>query len=326
MKSPLGSRRRTVLAAAVSLALAGSASADINVSQLVLGVQEPMPAASWFGTPCGSACRYTTVSGTQMGNGYAAWPGDLTHAAWPVFPSPMQPTYSVVQDDLAVAPPPAGSQYVGLTGGVRQRSRVAFSPSITDPASARQLDVQTFASGTGASALSYAVRIEAPAGPSRKTFLRFAVPTLVRDGIHASQAAGPSGQEPVVTWPRRLQARTAVDVYVDGLPVWSSESMRLQPRRYQPDTPGELMPGWGGPMDGGTATLFLGSLPALSVRTAVIVMRSDLRVDAPTCHTDHLAYGTDLRRCDAQLEGLRLPSRSAAPFYFHAPDITVFTQ
>lgn len=325
MKSPHGSRRRAALAAA-ALALASSAHADINVSQLVLGVQEPMPAASWFGVPCGTACRYTTVSGTQMGNGYAAWPGDLTHAAWPVFPATMQPTYSSVQDELAVAPPPPGSQNVGLAGGVRQRSRVAFSPSITDPASARQLDVQTFASGTGASVLSYAVRIEAPAGPARKTFLRFAVPTLVRDGIHASQTAGPSGQQPVVTWPKRLQARTAVDVYVDGLPVWSSESMRLQPRRYKPDTPGELVPGWGSPMDGGTATLFLGSLPALSVRTAVIVMRSDLRVDAPTCHTDHLAYGTDLRRCDAQLEGLRLPSRSAAPFYFHAPDIAVFTQ
>lgn len=328
MKIVFRRRRHALPAALAVLALSATGPAlgtQYNVSQLVLGAAEPSP-PGWFGVSCGQACRYTSVAGTQMSNGYASWPGALSHATWPVFPALPPPSYSSVQDALAVAAPPAGIVDVGLPSGVLQRARVNFSASIIDPPSARQLDVQTFKSGTGASALSYAVRIEMPPGNARRTFLHFGVPTLVRDSLHASRLGGPSGNEPIVTRPLRLQARSAVDVYVDGLPVWSSESMRLQPQRHRPDTPGMLGPAWGPALDGDTVTLFLGSLPAGSTRTAVIVMRSDLRVDAPTCHTEHFAHGSDQRRCDAELEGLRLPSRSLAPFYSHTPDILVYMQ
>ncbi len=330
MPAPRGRHLVTLACCAIAAALPAASRADppvLNVSKLVLGTEEPLPPEGWAViSPCGNDCRYATVSGTQMSNGYGSWPGALNTAAWPVFYSNVEPLYEAVQDNLAVAAAPAGTAYSSLPSGVKQRSRVAYSYLWSEPASSRQLDVQTFKSGRGASAVSYAVRINTPPAGARRTFLRFKLPTLVRDGQYATEVAGPSGNQPLSTMPKRLQARSAVDVYVDGLPVWSSQSMRLLPQRYNPSLPGTLELQWGGALDGSNATLFLGTLPAGSARSAVIVLRSDLRVDAPTCHTVNQPLGLDERSCDAQLEGLSLPTQASAPFYIHNPDISVYTR
>jgi hypothetical protein len=314
---------------AIGLALhpAGPAGAAThNVSQLVLGTHEPLPAGTARTWACGSACRYASVSGVQMSHSYGAWPGAHDPATWPVFFSHTAPNYDSTQESLAIAAAPAGTQYLALPSGLWQRARVGFSYLYSAPDTERQLDVQTFRTGNGASALSYAVRIETPADRARPTYLRFRVPASVRDAQQAGYIGGPSGQQPFSTPPRRLQARSIVDVYVDGLPVWSAQSVQLRPRRFPASLGGMLQLDGDQPLDGGTATLFLGTLPAGSQRTAVIVMRSDLRVDAPTCHTVPNTLGDGQRRCDARLEGLSLPSKSTAPFYIHTPDIAVYTR
>lgn len=315
------------LAAGLALPPAGqAATATHNVSQLVLGTHEPLPAGTARTWACGGACRYASVSGVQMSNAYGAWPGALAQAAWPVFFSNIAPIYDTTQESLAIAAPPVGTQYLTLHSGLWQRARVGFSYLYSAPDSERQLDVQTFRTGNGASAVSYAVRIETPVDRARPTYLRFQVPVALRDAQQAGYIGGPSGQQPFTTPPKRLQARSLVDVYVDGLPVWSAQSVQLRPRRWPASLAGTLQLDGDQPLDGGTATLFLGTLPAGSQRTAVIVMRSDLRVDAPTCHTVPNVLGDGQRRCDARLEGLSLPSKSAAPFYIHTPDIAVYTR
>lgn len=317
------------IAPAVLALLAASAPAlaldtQHNVSQIVLGVEEPMPIGPVAMPPC-TSCRYLGASGVQINNGYAAWPGAYTMANWPLPWVDTPPYHTAVIDDLAVPAAPPGTQYDTLPGGAVQRARVAYNFLPQAAAEYRRLDVQTWRSGTGASAVSYAVRIEAPAGPARRTFLRFAVPQPLRDGKTASFVGGPSGNQPFTVWPKRMQARTAVDVYVDGLPVWSSERLHLLPQRYASTGLGPFELQFGQPLEPGTATLFLGSLPPGSARTAVIVMRADLRVDQSTCHTVNNPLGDDSRRCDTRLEGLTLPSRSGPPHYLHTPDILVYS-
>jgi hypothetical protein len=331
-------RQRRAAAAAASAACAAAAAALLlvapgpaaaqsvhNVSQIVLGVAEPTPAGIYATWPCGVACRWASASGAQMGNGWTTNVGPSITAAWPVMFSVGMPDYGSVDDDLYVAPPAAGVVRDTLAAGAKQRAQVVFAAPSNLPSTSRQLDVQTWKSGSGAVFASYAVRIDTPAGAARKTYLRFGVPALQRAVKQAVQFGGPSGNQPIAERPARLQARTAFDVYVDGLPVWSSASMQLMPKRFQPDVATTLALDTGAPMAAGQQTLFLGSLPGGSSRTAVIVMRSELRVDAGTCHTDNGVLGTDIQHCDTRLEGLRLPTKSVAPLYLHEPDIAVYT-
>jgi hypothetical protein len=315
-----------VTQAAVSLAptAAHAAGGYFNVSQIVLGTAEPSIGLPLVPTVCAGACAYASTAGVQMNGSYTLWPGDHEMAQWPPAYIAVAPLYPTVHDTLHLPAPPLGAHNVGLPIGVRERAQVTFSAAPQDPASERQLDVQTWKSGSGASAASFAVRINMPAGPSRPAFLRFEVPQQVRDWRYATQIGGPSGNQPLVTMPARLQARSAVDVYVDGLPVWSSQSLRLLPKRYSPSVPGTVDIKTGPALDGGMVTLFLGTLPANSVRTAVIVLRSDLRVDAPTCHTEPDAAFSDRHRCDAQIEGLSLPSKSSSPWFWHTPDVRLY--
>ncbi|MBC7939061.1 MAG: hypothetical protein H7Z19_04735, partial [Chitinophagaceae bacterium] len=272
---------------------------------------------------CGTACRYSTASGAQMSNGYTSSLSPYITAAWPIQFSIGKPVFSDVADALFVPPAAPGTVYDTLPSGLWQRAQVAFAEPAALPSSARQLDVQTWRSGSGGAALSYAVRIDTPAGPARRTYLRFGVPTQQR----ADKRAGYyNGNTPITEQPEKMQARSVVDVYVDGLPVWSSSSMRLLPKRYQPEVPSMIDIDTGAAMAGGFADLFLGTLPGGSSRTAVIVMRSDLRVDAPTCHTVNNVLGNDWRRCDTRLEGLSLPTLSVAPLYLHQPYFFVYMQ
>lgn len=314
----------SALAATLALSAAHPAHANgvLNVSELVLGVAQPTPAAG-AAQACGSACRYSTGSGAQMGGSYMTWPGAYITAAWPIAFGLGKQAFGAVDDTAAVPMAEPGTVYDTLPGGALQRAQVVFSDSASMPASERQLDVRTWRSGSGAAAVSYAVRIDTPAGPARPTFLRFGVPTQVRA---VKQAGYFNGNQPVTERPLRYQARSAVDVYVDGLPVWSAQSTRLVPKRFDPDVAETLAVDSGPPLAGGEVTLFLGSLPGGSSRTAVIVMRSDLRVDSPTCHTVPNTLGNDWRRCETRIEGLALPSISAAPLYLHQPHVTVWTQ
>lgn len=322
-----GALSAALAAASLLLPLAAAATSGwANVSERVLGVAEPNPVSPGPATPCGSACRYVSVSGTRMVGSYAVWPGELSEAAWPLAFTSVQPSVAPVSHALPSPHATAGLTLDTLGPAALRRSRVAYSPLWNDPPESRALEVQTWKSGSGGNALSWAVRIQTPAGAPRRTYLEFAVPTLDRPVKLAGGVGGPSGDEPFTLQPERLQARAAMDVYVDGVPVWSAESLRLLPRRYRPDLRAPFELSIDGTLDGGRVTLFLGSLPGGSVRTATVVMRNDLRVDAPTCHDTHSAYSGTLRRCHAQIERLRVPTQALAPFYIHAPDISVYTR
>ncbi len=321
-----GASIAAVLALLLAHAPALAADVVVNVAELVTGTAEHLPIHPGTKVACGSNCRYAAVSASAMDDGYAATPGPLALGAWPVAFGTSLPGYVPVEESLGITQPPAGTTLVGLNNGVLQRSAVDYDAKPV-LGGTREASVQSWKSGSGASVVSYAIRITTPIDAPKRTYLSFKAPAHERSWVHASSLGGPSGNETVYTRPERLQTRSAVDVYVDGLPVWSSEANMLVPQRYQPSNWGALFLQWGQPLPSGDVTLFLGTLPVKSVRTAVVVMRTELRVDAPGCRT-RTEYGATLKSCSAQRESLTLPSStlSSGAFLAFRPSIEVYSR
>ena len=324
--------RAAAAAAALAWLAAPAGAASFNVSQLVNGSAEPWPFLL-PGTPavdCGANCLYVNSAAAGMSNAYDLTPGPYVVGAWPPAYAGSVPGLAAVEESLAVPLPNNGQVMDGGGIDVFQRANVEFAwqPLLGGK---RQMAVQTWKTGSGASTVSYALRVQTPAAGARRTYLEFRVPELRRGWSWAYYVGGPSGQQPIYTEPARLQSRSAVDVYVDGLPVWSSESNALRPKRFNPQGLNPLILDWDQPFGDDTVTLFLGTLPAGSARSVAVVLRTDLRTEAPTCKSDSDGYGTTLQRCHGQREAISLPADSVAsggPFSFisYRPAVRVYTR
>jgi len=332
--SPARRRVRTLLGTAALLGAlpldATWAASLYNVSLLVTGTAEPTPLIV-LNQPiysCGAACLYVNSASTGMDNAYTMAPGPFTVGVWPPVYGINVPGVASVAETLAVAPPvDPGTVQDGGSIGVQQSSKVQYD-SLPLLGGVRRLGVQTWKTGSGAAAVSYAIQLTTPNNNlPRRTYLEFSVPELARSLQYASYVGGPSGNQPITSKPKRLQTRAAVDLYVDGLPVWSSESNLLVPQRFVPPYDQQITVKWGQPLAADKVTLFLGTLPVASSRTIAMVIRSDLRVEAPTCHntTD---FGVTSQRCHSELEALSLPSvneNNGYTFQFK-PDFKIYTR
>ncbi|MFT3818498.1 MAG: hypothetical protein QM750_12820 [Rubrivivax sp.] len=320
------------LAALLAAVLAPSAgAASFNVSQLVNGVAEPWP-LYLPGTPtadCGANCLYVNSAAAGMSNSYDLTPGPYVVGGWPPAYAGGVPGLASVAEELAVPLPNNGQTMDGGGIGVHQRANVEFAwqPLLGGQ---RQMAVQSWKTGSGAGTVSYALRIQTPAAGAKRTYLEFRVPALRRGWQLAYTMGGPSGYEYIYTQATRLQTRSAVDVYVDGLPVWSSASNALQPKRFNPPGLNPLILDWDQPLVDDTVTLYLGTLPAGSVRSVAMVLRTDLRTEAPTCKNSH-ENGTTYQRCHSQREAISLPADSVSsggplPFISYRPAVRVYTR
>ncbi|WP_326539785.1 hypothetical protein [Pseudorhodoferax sp.] len=307
--------------------------ATINVSQLVTGTAEATPTylPGSIINACSSACRYVNVASAGASTAYDITPGPYVVGAWPPAWGSAVPGLASVDETLAITPPSGGQTMDGGATGVLRRAEVRFDfmPLV---GSVRRMAVQTWKTGSGASVVSYGIRLVTPPGNARRTYLEFVLPTATRGWQEAYYVGGPSGYQPFYTTPERLQTRQAVDVYVDGLPVWSSASNLLLPKRFNPPYSQRLRLDWDRPLTGGdTTTLFLGTLPAGQSYALTVVLRTDLRIEAPTCKNDS-EYGVSYQRCHSQVEALSLPARSTGvttgPYQVttYKPDLRVYTR
>ncbi len=322
------------LAAAVVLALAAVAAPvhaqGSNVSALVTGTQQTPPLI-WVGAtqlPCGTACQYVVSSNIGASTAYDQTPGPYTVAAWPPVYTAGLGSPGAVAEVLAVPAPPAGATQDGGSIGVARRAEVEFD-SLLVLGGKRQMTVQTWKDGSGAALVAVTVRLVPTT--TKTYFLEFRVPTLNRGWQEAYYVGGPSGQQPINKMPKQVQARSMVDVVVDGMPVWSGTSHKLKPQRWSPPYSQYLDLQWGPALQDDTVNLFLGSLAAGVPRTISLIFRSDLRVNADTCYTDSDGYGNNLQRCDSRREGLNLPAMSVSsgsgPYQFisYRPHVRVYT-
>jgi hypothetical protein len=314
-----------------TLAPPARAASYFDVSQLVLGATQLTPVLPGsVPVPCGSACQYVITSSAGLDSSYTPEPGPYMANAWPPVFGTSLPGIGTVDETGTLPPPANGTDTLdGGSLGVNRRSAVDFSSQPVLSGS-RKMSVQTWKSGSGASVVGIAIRINTPSSGSKPTYLEFDVPVLARGFRDAYFVGGPSGDQPIYTDPKRAQTRSAVDVYVNGLPVWSSQSNHLRPRRDNDSQDVQLLQ-WGPKLEDDKVTLYLGRLPAGSTRTVTMLIRTDLRVDAPTCKHD-TEYSVGYERCHVQMESLTLPaqliSSSSGQFQFvsYKPSINVYTR
>jgi hypothetical protein len=121
-------------------------------------------------------------------------------------------------------------------------------------------------------------------------------------------------------------------VYVNGLPAWSSELDYLTPPTFDPHFAGDaLKPEWDEAVASERTTLFLGTLPPGQTFDITLLLRVDMKVDAPDCPEDRESFPSNqvTIRCYSQKETLSIPSRfisrGNAPFGFRGLDFSVHT-
>jgi hypothetical protein len=328
-------RRGTAAAAAATLwatlgllAAAPASAQVLNVSALVTGTAQSLPLIPFgaMSQNCGAACQYAVVSSAGATTSYTQTPGPYDAQAWPVaFGSNLVGPGSV-SETLDVPAAPAGVEQDGGSIGVARRAAVqyAWQPVL---AGSRQMQVQTWKDGAGATTVSITIRITP--STTKAHYLRFRVPKATHSRQEAYYVGGPSGYQPITTMPKQVQARSMVDVYADGLPVWSGTRHMLKPQRWSLGYVAYLDLQWGPPLDEDEVTLYLGNLSAGVTRSVSLVFRSDLRTNADTCHTD-TEYGVQTQRCDSRREALSLPSvlvnsGGALVFTGYVPDVRVYT-
>ena len=322
-------------AAAVVLTLCAAAAAGAKTYDVSYLVSDSALAFSFFprpgpSVPCGERCRYVASSSALVsethevpddGTVVSAWPAEsISH---PVLPPSVARSLDVPADYVDED----GNLHLFESGGGGVARRAAVDYAAFSGAE-RRVAVQTYATGSGTSVTSYGIRLNT--GPDiRWWFVEFSLPVLARVVAPAYLVGGPSGAEPIEHAPNSYEARSAVDVYIDGLPAWSGESSVHLPEEFDAASVSEAVPlSWGErlPAKGDAfepIVLSLGKLePGRTIRIELLVSTEE-RVDAPACVMDSdYAQHEVVHRCHSQVESLVLPAglslspRGGLQFYF----------
>jgi len=277
----------------------------INVSELVTGTEHPLPLA-FTKEPCGSRCRSVFVATAARDDSYTQQPSPVFAGHWPALYTSGSATLAGIGIGSALFAP--GAPYTGFdwqSTPVGRLARIDFSTDLYGSTVPDRLSVQTWATGSGTAVMSFGARVQLPATESRRVYLSFAVPQMVASA-QSSRTAHDGGATQYHR-PTRAQSRVAVDVYVNGLPVWNMEQAVLYPGRYVSTGNNPLRLKWGPELAGDRIRLFLGSLPANSLHQVAVVFRGDTRALAETCR-EFSDAGERLQSCHAQHMGFSLPA------------------
>lgn len=287
-----------------------------NVSDLVHGgTAQNYPKKKLFDfgpkVACGTRCTYSLVSSARMVNTTSTTAGTVAVNAWPPVLALANGVPPTISKDLAVPEDfdDDDGHHVYEGGNVRQRA------SVTQPATTlglREVSSESYASGSGSAVMVYNARVST--SDTRFWYIDFRPAKLENAVINAFEVGGPSGEEPMTNYPDWSAMRATMDIYVDGLPVWSGErSHHLLPEFANQVLPPTFEFAWGQRLDGkGKRTLFLGQVPSDSVMNITLVVRVEERVSAPDCPTDYEAFPEPLfrHRCHSQRQTLYLRGKN----------------
>jgi hypothetical protein len=272
------------LVGALSSAAGMAAAAQLNVSQIATGTSTSINWTVELGEPnaTGWSLSYFSLAtasiDSETSTYFAPDPWSAGMTAGPGYPS-------LTRSKPMVNYTQGNSQFVYD----RKNSRLA-NVNMASPAP-RTVDAEVYdggASGGAAEArLSYRAQISNTTKEKLDYFLDLKVPTMLRANQPAYDLCC-SGDSNGGTYsyhkPKSWKTQAAVDLLVDGLPVWSSEQTALYPD--SPSSPfDEFDIAWGQANGPSTTTLFLGRLaPGQSISVSFIV-RTDAVGLAPDCGT-----------------------------------------
>jgi hypothetical protein len=195
------------------------------------------------------------------------------------------PSYPTITRSVATPPPyqQNGNQYT--------YDSPFYSRGLVDMWGAEKfVKSATFSTGWATAAVNYSARVEHSSSTPLDYFILLHHPTLTR-GVAAGsslQPGGPGGSGGTILtkWPDSARSRTAIDVLVNGLPVWSSESTYLYPEGNAQNPTDRRETSWGNPVTTGEQTkLYLGKLSAGSSLNITFIVRTDAHATAPDCGT-----------------------------------------
>ena len=252
---------------------------NINVSQIATGTYVSLDWSLAFLNPPannGATLTYYTTGDAKVGSQttpyYAPDPWNLATQAIPQYPyiqrlTPL-PNYSASNT-------PFDYDYPFTE---RATVNVASMPAT--------LQASTNRSGSADTALSYSVRIDHFSSNPLNYFLNLDKPVFSRSVAPAyslSSSSDYNGGTYSYISPTAAQARATVDVYVNDLPVWSSEDAYLYPSSIAQTAFDQLGLTWGAAEGPGKATLFLGRLNQGDSMTVTVVSKASGNATASSC-------------------------------------------
>jgi hypothetical protein len=292
--------------AAIGLAGSVGAFAGTNVSQIATGNLINIDwtvEATIARTPCGSACTYAPRStawinpDSATASNPATWP-DALHTSKPK-PLPIL---------RAIATPQGLPDNNGIVQDFNsdfyRRAAVDFPTFGT-----RAVSALTSKSGEARAAYSHHLRIVNDSAATRNYFIEFTRPTRSAGRAEATYLI----DNFILTYgPKSAASRSSVDIYVNGLPVWSRANTFHRPINFSGNDGIDLA--WDTQFSGGSEILYLGRLAAGATMQISYVMSTEARADAPQCGKTSHTYpaGPTEVNCYTISESLSLPATQSA--------------
>jgi hypothetical protein len=262
--------------AALALGVGPAAADHINVSKIATGTQVNLDWNASAAKPKVSGATiswFTLATGqidTEAGPYFVAAPWTAALAA--------QPTYPLLQHQAINAPYTQGTSTFEYD---TQQSRLA----LVDMVQGKKVQASTAFKGSASAAatLTYRARIDHTSAQALDYFIDLAVPLQqlgAQPGYNLCCSGDPDGGTYNYIRPKSWAARGEVDVYVDGLPVWSSANTAIYP-----DDPGgtpfdSVQVAWDKPKPPDSTTLYLGRLSSGQSMTITLEVRTDARADS----------------------------------------------
>lgn len=280
--------RITMLVAAASLAASAQ---PINVSKIVTGIYTPTPGGLIMpnaNLPANVAF-YPLVHARTGADTFDMYPG-----SWPALwnnnvlhPSVKRQTNS-----------PAPQQLEDGGKLVWEKPYTQLGQAGLNNQGKQVTTAAVFGSGTGSASSSYTMKIEHFGGGSADYYMSVTAPVLQRFLQSAYNLVnGSNGGTYVFLKPTSASSRASVDIYADGLPIWTSESAYAYPNNTDNPTAKHEWK-WGAAQSApANVTLYLGRLSTGKSLRISVVVRTDATAVANTCGVESHSFSDDIRHC-----------------------------
>jgi len=300
-------KRIAIQMACAALCFQACANAELlNVSKIVTGTEQNINWVAAAFTP--NVFPSANISNEYMGRAMVqkdqvkqdlVGPGPWGPSWGTWLPAP-NVTASVVADPITK---------FGVTYNYSSSSHRSATVNMT--LNPRYVGAMTFGTGNSEAAASYSYKID-HFGAAQDYFMSVQHPAFQRN-VEAAYVLTPgsNGGTYVYYKPTNANSRAAVEIYADGLPIWSSETAYHYPNGqavYAWDNAGTS---WGKPSAAGFSTLYLGKFNAGMSVTITMVVRTATAVKMDSCAYDSDAFGNTIR-CHKVTDAVKLSNLSGA--------------
>jgi hypothetical protein len=291
-------------AAMVAINVVNLEAATVNVSKIATGTFTPTPVLGLVvpaGTPMAAVTYYPVVDAKtgadaldlyQPGSWSSVWAnnaGDPSIKRQTNSPSPTVDQYGTT---VSYYLPYYELGQAGMTNTGKQQTFAGV-----------------FRTGAATASSSYAMQVQHFGALTHNYYLSIKAPELSQKHSPAYRLEpGSNGGTYVYYEPTAAKSRSAVDVYVDGLPVWSTERIYAYPDGAD-DPFAAYEHEWGAAQsNSGDVVLYLGRLSAGQSVRITMVVRTDGQATANTCGSESAGWNNTIKHCFDLQERVLLPT------------------